>query len=62
MLGSLRKLSRNFEFMEAVWGIEIIPMVGRPTTTGKSLGDIGSIVIGCFMFSYVFMSTVRYGE
>jgi len=47
--------------MEAVWGIEIIPMVGRPTT-GKSLGDSGSIVIGCDVGCDVFMSTVRYGE
>ena len=58
MSGKFAEQSRNFEFMEAVWGIEIIPMVGRPTSTGKSLGDVGSIVIG---FD-VFMSTVRYGE
>lgn len=50
MSGKFAERSRNFEFMEAVWGIEIIPMVGRPTTTGKSLGDIGSIVIGCDVF------------
>ena len=61
MSGKFAERSRNFEFVEAVWGIEIIPMVGRPTT-GKSLGDSGSIVIGCDVGCDVFMSTVRYGE